>query len=130
MSRDSLTIACLLIFSLVSSVPAEDSREDPAARGYRWLRTRAFLPADFDQAVFDQLWTNWNEPLRKQAAEADLRARRTMTLDRYGLMPDPDVKDPTSVPALGHVAVAGRGWAGVFPAEPFLNGVTTDRECQ
>jgi len=111
MSRDSLTIACLLIFSLVSSVSAEDSREDQAARGYRWLRTRAFLPADFDQAVFDQLWTNWNEPLRKQAAEADLRARRTMTLDRYGLMPDPDVKDPTSVPALGHVAVAGRGWA-------------------
>ena len=106
-----LTIACLLTTALVSIAPAEDARLDPAedaaARGYRWLRTRPFLPADFDQSVFDQLWRNWNEPLRQQAADADLATRRRMTLDRYGLMPDPDAKDPTSVPALGHVAVAG-----------------------
>ena len=110
MSRHSFTISCLLISALISSVAAEDPEPGAAARGYRWLRTRAFLPADFDQAVFDQLWTNWDEPLRKQAAGADLAARRRMTFDRYGLMPDPDVKDPTSVPALGHVAVAGNRW--------------------
>ena len=109
-----LTIACLLTTALVSIAPAEDARVDPAedaaARGYRWLRTRPFLPADFDQSVFDQLWRNWNEPLRQQAADADLATRRRMTMDRYGLMPDPDAKDPTSVPALGHVAVAGNRW--------------------
>tara|TARA_Y100000588_G_scaffold273490_1_gene289352 strand:- start:1081 stop:2376 length:1296 start_codon:yes stop_codon:yes gene_type:complete len=84
--------------------------ESAAARGFRILRTRAYLPPDFDQAVFDQLWTNWPAPDRQVARDADLATRRHLTLVHYGLMPDPDAKDPTTVPALGHVSVAGNGW--------------------
>ena len=51
MPRQNLTIACLLATALLASAPAEDPAEDSAARGYRWLRTRPYLPADFDQAV-------------------------------------------------------------------------------
>ena len=107
MSRNHLVIICLAILSTASPAPAED----PATRGYRWLRTRPYLPADFDQAVFDRLWTNWPAPDRKKASAADQATRRRMTLDHYGLMPDPDAKDPTAGPALGHVPVASGGWA-------------------
>ncbi len=112
MLRATLTIACLVAASCCSDgLLGADARESAAARGYRILRTRAYLPPDFDQAVFDQLWTNWPEPDRQAAQDADLATRRRLTLDRYGLMPDPDAKDPTTVPALGHVPVAGNGWA-------------------
>lgn len=107
MIRVSLLIAWLVILAAASVTRAEDA----AARGYRWLRTRPYLPADFDQVVFDRLWTNWPAPDRNRAADADLATRRRMTLDHYGLMPDPDAKDPTTVPALGHVPVAAGGWA-------------------
>ena len=107
MPRSHLVIICLSILSAASPAPAEDA----AARGYRWLRTRPYLPADFDQAVFDRLWTNWPAPDRKKASAADQATRRRMTLDHYGLMPDPDAKDPTAGPALGHVPVASGGWA-------------------
>lgn len=118
MLRNTLTIACLLVTSsgLAAFPDRPDKSAEPdqpgetaAARGYRWLRTRAFLPPDFDQTVFDSLWTNWDAPDRAKAEKADLATRRLMTLDYYGLVPDPDVKDPSSVPALGHVAI-GKTW--------------------
>ncbi len=84
--------------------------EDAAARGYRLLRTMPFMPPDFDQAVFDRLWTSWSAPLKQQAREASTDKRRLMTLAYYGLMPDPDAEDPTRIPALGHVAVKNGGW--------------------
>ncbi|HAB12208.1 MAG TPA: hypothetical protein DCE47_11010 [Planctomycetaceae bacterium] len=107
MTRKRLVIIWLLLLTAAPLTRAEDA----AARGYRWLRTRPYLPADFDQAVFDKLWTNWPSPDRKKAAVANLATRRRMTMDHYGLMPDPDAKDPTAVPALGHVPVASGGWA-------------------
>lgn len=107
MPRNHLVIICLLFLAATPLTRAEDA----ATRGYRWLRTRPYLPADFDQAVFDKLWTNWPALDRKKAAVANLATRRRMTLDHYGLMPDPDAEDPTAVPALGHVPVASGGWA-------------------
>ncbi len=65
---------------------------DPA-RGHGHLLTRAYLPADFDQQVFDELWTTWEEPLRARAAAAGVDERRRMAMDRYGLTPHPD--DPS-----------------------------------
>ena len=47
-----------------------------AARGYRVLRTKPFLPADFDDEVFDTLWKIWPEPLRTQAKNASPKERR------------------------------------------------------
>jgi len=66
---------------------------DAAARGRHLLLTRRYLPADFDQAVFDELWTTWEEPARSRAERAAPAERRRMTMDRYGLTPHPD--DPT-----------------------------------
>jgi mono/diheme cytochrome c family protein len=77
-----------------------------AAAGRRWLRTKAYLPADFDQETFDALWTTWEEPLRSQAATATPDQRRRMAFDRYGLVADPD--DPTR--PLQYVVDSRGGW--------------------
>ena len=47
MIRNHLVIICLAILSTASPAPAEDA----ATRGYRWLRTRPYLPADFDRRL-------------------------------------------------------------------------------
>ena len=67
--------------------------EAAAAHGLHLLLTQPYLPADFDQDVFDELWTTWEEPLRRQAAEASVEDRRRMAMGRYGLVPRPE--DPT-----------------------------------
>ena len=64
-----------------------------ADRGREHLLGRAYLPPDFDQEVFDALWTTWEEPLRSRAERADPPERRRMALERYGLVPHPD--DPS-----------------------------------
>lgn len=64
-----------------------------AAAGYDHLLRRAYLPSDFDQEVFDALWTVWEEPAKSLAAAADVGTRRRMAMDRYGLSPHPD--DPS-----------------------------------
>ena len=64
-----------------------------AARGHGHLLHRAYLPADFDQEVFDDLWTTWEEPLRTRAERAGVAERRRMAMERYGLVPRGD--DPS-----------------------------------
>jgi mono/diheme cytochrome c family protein len=59
-------------------------------RGRELLLTKAYLPADFDQQVFDELWTLWPEPMRGRAERAPLEERRRMAMERYGLTPHPD----------------------------------------
>jgi mono/diheme cytochrome c family protein len=71
-----------------SSAGAADSAH-AADRGYRWLTTKAYLPPDFDQEVFDDLWKTWEEPLRTQAERATREERRKMAFSRYGLTPRP-----------------------------------------
>jgi len=71
-------------------VAAEPPRAGDASRGLRHLQTRVYLPPDFDQEVFDELWTTWEQPLRERAAEATPDERRRMAFDRYGLLPRPD----------------------------------------
>lgn len=75
------------------AAPAAPPRAASAERGYRHLTSTPYVPASFDQAAFDELWTVWPEPLRAQAAEADPAARRRLAYARYGLTPRPD--DPT-----------------------------------
>ena len=60
-----------------------------AARGYRFLTEKAYLPPDFDQSTFDEVWQVWPEPLRSQAKEASLEQRRRMAFARYGLTSRP-----------------------------------------
>ncbi len=60
-----------------------------ADRGWDHLRTRAYLPPDFDAEVFAALPTVWEEPLASRAAAASPEERRRMAMERYGLTPDP-----------------------------------------
>lgn len=75
------------------AAPVQTPPPPAVAAGYDHLLHRAYLPADFDQQVFDALWTVWEEPAKSQAEAADVDDRRRMTMARYGLSPHPD--DPS-----------------------------------
>ena len=87
-----------------------ETRDPPPAakRGYELLRTKPYLPPDFDQDVFDNLWKTWPEPLRSQAREASPLARRHMAFARYGLIEDP--RGDETGPAFGYVDDGRDGW--------------------
>ena len=59
-------------------------------KGYSWLTEKAYLPPDFDQETFENVWKVWPAPLRKMAEAADPDQRREMAFDRYGLTTRPD----------------------------------------
>lgn len=110
------TVAMLLTTTLLvmaspcagGRVWASDRVAD-AARGYEALRTREFLPPDFDEEVFAALWTVWPEPERSAAEKADHATRRRLTFSYYGLTPAPEDHDGTK-PALGYVAGENGNW--------------------
>ncbi len=81
------------VLSVVQTATGGDvsSAPNPAAmgRGYELLIGKAFVPANTDQEVFDNLWRTWEEPLRSQAEAASPADRRAMTLSRYGLTEAP-----------------------------------------
>ena len=81
----------------------------PAERGYKVLRTKQFLPPDFDQSTFDALWKVWPEPLRSQAKNATPAQRRKLTFAHYGLM-EPPGDQAGSGPAIGYVSDGNTGW--------------------
>src|SRR5690348_11337911 len=76
--------------SAVETTGQLNRAESAAERGYRWLTTKAYLPPDFDQEVFDELWKSWEEPLRSQAERATADERRRLAFSRYGLTEAPD----------------------------------------
>ena len=62
-----------------AAVRAADS-PTAAERGYRLLVDKPYLPPDFDQEVFDEVWKQWPEPLRSQAEKATPEERRRWPL--------------------------------------------------
>jgi len=82
-------VAAALATALAATAMAGDAGHGDPQRGLELLRTKAYLPADFDQEVFDHLWTTWEEPLRTRAEAAPLAERRRMAMERYGLGADP-----------------------------------------
>jgi mono/diheme cytochrome c family protein len=123
-SRGAFWAAIFSALFLRASVPAtaeeasavHATKETPAERGYRLLTTKAYLPADFDQEVFDELWKTWEGPLRSQAEQASPAERRKMAFSRYGLTEAPERADQSNTTALQYVAVPGAdaahlGWA-------------------
>ena len=84
---DTLGLAVAIVFLLV--VMADAGERDRQARGQAHLSGKAYLPSDFDQEVFDELWTTWEKPLRERAERAGLPERRLMAMERYGLLPHP-----------------------------------------
>lgn len=67
-------------------LPPAGSAEE---RGYRFVTEKAYLPPDFDQALFDELWKRWPEPLKSLAEKASPDERRRMAFERYGLSARP-----------------------------------------
>ena len=46
--------------------------DSAAARGYRFLTEKPYLPPDFDWETFDAAWKHWFEPpLASRAPETD-----------------------------------------------------------
>jgi mono/diheme cytochrome c family protein len=74
--------------------PGDDA--GAARRGYDLLLNKPFLPPDFDQQTFDELWKMWEEPLRSQAAQSTVEERRRLAFARYGLIERPG--DPAGRP--------------------------------
>lgn len=115
MARCTFTrlLVCLALAALPAigrpSQGAEPARPQKAAeRGYRHLTTKTYLPADFDQEVFDNLWKVWPADLREAAKSATPEERRRMAFSRYGLMERP-ADDPAGT-ALGYVPNGKLGW--------------------
>lgn len=89
--------------------PSEET--PPAAeRGWKVLRTKAFVPADFDQETFDALWKTWPAPLRSRAEDASPAERREMAFSRYGLIAAPE-DEHAAGPGIGYVRDGERGWS-------------------
>ncbi len=87
-----------------------DSSVPSAERGYQVLRTRPFLPPDFDDGVFEKLWTVWPADKRSHAEGATPETRRKLTFDYYGLHEPPDAGPGYEGPAVGYVDDANDGW--------------------
>jgi mono/diheme cytochrome c family protein len=83
-------------------------RMSPAQRGFHWLTTKAYLPPDFDDEVFDSLWKVWPADLQKQAQAATPAERRKLAFSRYGLIERPGSKERG--PALGYLSDGKGGW--------------------
>jgi mono/diheme cytochrome c family protein len=83
---------------LTITTAAIDAGKSRAAahRGYDLLLNKPFLPPDFDQETFDELWKAWEEPLRSQAEAATAVERKRMAFARYGLIERPN--DPAGRP--------------------------------
>jgi mono/diheme cytochrome c family protein len=82
--RLALSVGCVL-----ACLPL--SADEPSARrGYEFLTTKALVPPDFPEAIFDEVWTMWPEPLRTEAEQATPQERRKLAFTRYGLTPRPE----------------------------------------
>jgi hypothetical protein len=111
---------CLLLVAVLlgmCDVSAEDApksigrkaADSAAERGWQYLRTKPYLPPDFDQTVFENLWRRWPQLLRKQAEVASPVERRRITFSYYGLMEPPEGPEDGvgGGPPLGYVDTGG-----------------------
>ena len=99
----------LLLFVVSTSLAGDAARVSTAdaysGRGYQILSTKPYIPPDFTQDVFDELWQTWEEPARSEAANATFDERRRMAFSRYGLTSVPG--DPSGKPQQYIVDAAG-----------------------
>ncbi len=100
--------AVVFLFSVGLAFAGDAATESAADRGYLTLTTKPFLPADFDQEIFDNLWKTWPAELRARAETATPAERRRMAFSRYGLMERPG-SDGTGT-ALGYLPDGTGGW--------------------
>jgi cytochrome c1 len=80
------TCFTLIIFILTSVSAGEPDRTPSAQRGYQLLTTKAFVPAIWTRAAYDNAWQQWK--VKEKPAHFDELFR-----DRYGLHPAPYPND-------------------------------------
>ncbi len=115
-----LLVACLAVsfsFAAEKKDSETEQRTESAARGYRFLTEKAYLPADFDQQTFDEVWLAWPKVLREQARLASASERQAMAFQRYGLTVrppvesgEPSISNPESPLPLQYVVDSQGGW--------------------
>ena len=69
------------------------SRQELARKGMNLILDKKYLPDDFDQETFEQVWRSWPTDLRQKAEQASADEIREMAFRRYGFTPRPS--DPT-----------------------------------
>ncbi len=79
-----VTAVCLV----ATRLPAETESVN-VATGFRLLTEKSYLPGDFDQEAFDNVWQAWPKKLKAKAEKATPEERRAMAYDRYGLTTRP-----------------------------------------
>tara|TARA_R110002049_G_scaffold2750_9_gene22363 strand:- start:32573 stop:33976 length:1404 start_codon:yes stop_codon:yes gene_type:complete len=82
-------VVILIVAQFALPAQSEPSDKGDPDRGYRLLTEVSFLPPDFSQRVFDEVWRSWPKPLREEAEKASPAQRRRMAFDRYGLTTRP-----------------------------------------
>jgi mono/diheme cytochrome c family protein len=96
MSNKSTTAGLLLVLVAMGTAVADPEAKidtDAAARGYKWLTDKVYLPSDFDQETIENSWKAWPKRIRKLAESATPAERNRMIYERYGLSPRPN--DPS-----------------------------------
>ena len=63
---------------------------DLADQGLGLILNKRFLPPDFDQETFDEIWKSWPADLANSARDGSVDARRQMMFRRYGFTPRKD----------------------------------------
>lgn len=92
--RRLVPILLVLLGLLAATSTAREPEPPDPARGLELLLEKPYLPPAFDQALFDEIWRAWPEPLRGRAEAAKPDERRRMAWARYGLTARPDPEDP------------------------------------
>ena len=101
-------VLCVWTSWVILGLSAMAGEPGNAARGYELLINKAYLPPDFDQETFDNVWRAWPQPLRSRAEAASTEQRRQMAFDRYGL--DVRSNDPARRP-LQYVVDSDGNWS-------------------
>lgn len=93
----SSVLICVYLCSSVVPILSSAKAETPAERGFRYLTTKPYLTPDFDQEVFDKLYTTWEPAAREAAERATPAERRALTFARYGLSEFPELPRATAL---------------------------------
>ncbi len=95
-------LACgVAILYLTGWIPTPGVLAGEPLEGLRVIREKPFVPPDFDEDVFNALWTAWPEPEHSRAKAASPDERRQLTFAYYGITPAP-AEIPGELPALGY----------------------------
>lgn len=100
----------IVVLCTLSTACGAEPAAPSAERGLELLLNRAYLPPDFDEKLFDDLWTSWPEDVRKRAEAATPEVRRRMTFARYGMHVRPGDDDVAEGPPLDYVDDGKGNW--------------------